>query len=69
MRKNPNRLSGANTGSHSIPYCETCGGSGPGYEFPLFPRCSDKTFGAICAECDHERANEYGLARPGRHSR
>jgi hypothetical protein len=53
----------------AIPTCTICGGAGPGYEFPIFPRCSDKEFGAICAECDHERANEYGLARPGRHTR
>mgnify|MGYP001291283249 FL=1 len=54
----------------TIPTCTACGGAGAGYEFPLFPRCSDKEFGAICAECDHERANMIvGLARPGRHTR
>ena len=51
------------------PTCTICGGTGAGYEFPLFPRCKDKKFGAICAECDHERANEYGLARAGRETR
>jgi hypothetical protein len=55
--------------TNTIPTCTVCGGAGPGYEFPIWPRCSDKAFGQICAECDHERANEYGLARPGRHTR
>lgn len=44
-----------------IPTCTICGGSGPGWEFPLFPRCPDKKFGTICAECDGERhANYFG---------
>ena len=55
MRKNPHV-------NNTIPYCETCHGSGPGYEFPIWPKCTDRAFGTICAECDHERSNEYGMA-------
>ncbi len=45
------------------PKCTICGGVGAGYQFPLLPICKDKKFGSICAECDVERANEYGFAR------
>ena len=44
------------------PTCTICGGTGPGYEFPVWPKCTDKAFGTICAECDHERSNEYNMA-------
>jgi|TARA_Y100000310_G_scaffold1694_2_gene2154 hypothetical protein len=44
------------------PTCTICRGTGPGYEFPLWPKCTDKAFGTICAECDHERSNEYNMA-------
>jgi len=37
------------------PYCTVCGGSGAGFEFPLWPKCKDKPFGTICGECDVER--------------
>ena len=40
----------------TIQTCTVCGGSGGGYEFPLWPKCPDKKFGTICAECDYERS-------------
>jgi|TARA_B110001454_G_scaffold96477_1_gene91359 hypothetical protein len=48
MRKNPHV-------NNTIPYCETCHGSGPGYEFPLFPQSKNWAFGEVCAECDVEQ--------------
>jgi len=46
----------------SSPICQSCGKSGEGVLFPLFPHTSNKSFGEICKDCDEEEAhweNEY----------
>ena len=38
--------------SNKVPVCSYCKGSGSGYEFPLWPKCVDMSFGEICVACD-----------------
>ena len=38
--------------TNNQPECLICGGTGPGYEFPLWPHTPGAKFGEICAECD-----------------
>ena len=43
---------------YMIPTCNTCGDSGNGILFPLFPKSADKGFGDICKDCDEEATAE-----------
>lgn len=43
--------------NRSEPECIYCKGSGPGFEFPLWPKCVDMSFGDICVGCDDGRSD------------
>ena len=43
---------------NGVPTCNTCGNSGNGILFPLFPKTADKGFGDICDNCDEEATAE-----------